>query len=77
LYCFIARVKWHKKQQYTFLDNGRKWSDLVQSINAETVKDLGLRAGHCYDIAYMKALFSHQTMGIEFPMEPGISHNNN
>jgi hypothetical protein len=76
LYCFIAQVKWQEKQQYAFLDNERKWSDLVQSINAEAVKDLGLRADHCYDIAYTKVLFPRQTVGIEFSMEPGMSPNN-
>jgi hypothetical protein len=69
----VTFSKWEVRQQYEFLENEWKWSDLVQSINAEIVRDLGVRASHCYDTAIGRDGFSLQTVGLEFSMEPGVS----
>ena len=70
----MAQQNWHQKQQFVFLENEKKWSDLVHAINAGIVKDLGLRVSHCYEAEIRRAVFPHQTVGLEFSMEPGMSY---
>jgi hypothetical protein len=73
LFCFlIAFSKFDQRQQFVFLENEWKWSDLVHSINAKIVRDLGFRSNHCYDTTIGRVDFSFQTVGLEFSMEPGI-----
>ena len=71
---FITYNVWHQKQQFKFLENEGKWSDLVHTINAKTVKDSGLRASHCYEADKRNSAFPCQTMGLEFTMEPGMDN---